>query len=366
MITTFFIGLFAVLLAYLNGKGLLKHGLEMSFVLLTVFLAIRYDWGNDYPGYLAMFKDYNNMNLGLFDLSSLRNISRNNEYGWTFLNVLFKPFGFFAMVIVITIFEQFILYRFIKKYVPVKLYWLSVFLYVFGASYMLIGSSMMRQYLAMTFYLIAIDFIYSKKFIPFVLIILLASTIHSSVLVTLPTYLFCYINVKFSKRTIFILCFLSVVWFFLATIIFKELFLNLISLDVFKGYERYSNNPGEYEYTIGVYVRFIIFFISLFNLHKLSPRIRLFALLNFINFLLFPLFSFSILVSRIACYFGLLSVVIYPCLVQSIKRTDYKWFLIIVLLLINIKGFYSFFFQDVWHDSFFVYKSIFSAQFVFP
>jgi len=72
MISTFFIGLFAVKLANVNVKNILKHGLEIAFALY-IFIAIRYYWVNDYPEYLAMFEDYNNENLELLDKQAICN-----------------------------------------------------------------------------------------------------------------------------------------------------------------------------------------------------------------------------------------------------------------------------------------------------
>jgi len=360
MIATLYIGILCVFLAFLSRYKKSKYGLECAFILLTGFLAIRYNWGNDYPGYLLNFKELGLYNISIFDWSTLKAYSRNGELGWAFLNVLFKPFGFFSMVIALTVFEQYILYRFIKKHVPSKWYWIAIFLYIFGPNYLLIGSSMMRQYLAMTLYLIAVDFIYSKKFIPFIGIILLASTIHTSVLITLPTYFLRFIDLNLKKRTLVILPILSILWFFLAITIFQNFLERILSFDIFQGYERYVQNSQNHSFTIGIYIRFFVFFITIFQLPKLSPRIQLFTIISLLDFFLYPLYGFSILFSRIGTYFGLFGVFVYPCLIKSLKHQYYKWGLILILIILNINNFFNFFNQEVWRDSFFTYKTIFS------
>ena len=162
MFATLVISLIAILFAWIARFQKTKYGgLEFAFILLTVFMAIRYNFGNDYPAYLNIF-----IKIGR------NNIPDRLEAGWVLLSKLFQPIGFFGMIIVLTIIEYSIIYWLIKKYIPKQWYWLSVFIFTLNTSFLLIGASMMRQFLAMCVCLIAIEFIIRKKMIKSILIVL--------------------------------------------------------------------------------------------------------------------------------------------------------------------------------------------------
>ena len=138
IVTVAFVGVIAMFFASLPRKSF-KYGLEVAWIIIGIFLAIRYDFGNDYLGYLDGFNYINSW--ATFQIYE----EMHAEPGWQLLCYLFRPLGFFAMVAVLTLFECYVIYRLIKAYVPERYYWLSIFLYVFTPSMMLIGASMMRQ-----------------------------------------------------------------------------------------------------------------------------------------------------------------------------------------------------------------------------
>lgn len=57
MVAYFTIAFLAVFLALIPTNK--KFGLNCAFLVITIFLAIRYMWGNDYPAYLKMYQDFN-------------------------------------------------------------------------------------------------------------------------------------------------------------------------------------------------------------------------------------------------------------------------------------------------------------------
>ena len=167
MIETIVIGLICVFLAYLGRYRRLSWGFGAAMTILFVFLAIRYEWGNDYRQYIDKFTVYNSI-----DEFNYSDPNERWEVGWIFLYRIFKPFGFFSLVIVLTAFEISVYYWFIKKYIPKEWYWFAVFIYVFNPNFMLTQSSMMRQTLAMCIVLLSIPYIYKKKVIIAALFIL--------------------------------------------------------------------------------------------------------------------------------------------------------------------------------------------------
>lgn len=72
----FFVGFVTVALAY-QAKFFKYHiCLLFSFVVLGTFLAVRYDFGNDYMPYMLMHKELQNMSI----------FNSHYEFGWIILN----------------------------------------------------------------------------------------------------------------------------------------------------------------------------------------------------------------------------------------------------------------------------------------
>src|SRR5690606_31529927 len=129
-------------------------GLEVAFILLTIFMSIRFNFGNDYSSYLDLF----------IEIGRYKNLDFvQTEIGWTFLNWIFQPIGFFGMIIVLTSFQYAIIYRLIKNYVPKDWYWFSVLIFTLNTGYMLVFGSMMRQFLAICIFVLAVDFIIKRR-----------------------------------------------------------------------------------------------------------------------------------------------------------------------------------------------------------
>ena len=61
MIETIVIGLICVFWAYLGRYRRLSWGFGAAMTILFVFLAIRYEWGNDYRQYIDKFTEYNSI-----------------------------------------------------------------------------------------------------------------------------------------------------------------------------------------------------------------------------------------------------------------------------------------------------------------
>lgn len=121
--------------------------------------------------------------------------------------------------------------RFIYKYSTNK--FLSVVLYITIGSFtfQLTG---LRQSIAMSLCLIAIDFVLSRKLLPFVCIVIFAALFHKSAILFLPVYLFGYKVIR--KKRIIVLIMVMITMFF-SSIIFEN-------VGVFLGYEEYINSYG--------------------------------------------------------------------------------------------------------------------------
>ena len=209
MINAFITALFAVFLAYLSRREK-NHSyfLLLAFVLLTSFLSLGYYWGNDVPTYEEWFESIANSGVPWWDFSSY-NTFYLHDYGFALFYLICKPLGFWGMRAVAFIIENAIIYRFIVKHVDRQYYWLAVFVYVFNPFFWALGSSMMRQWMAMCIVLYGADFLLEKKYIKYVVCVLIAASIHVSSMICLLLVPLSFLQQKPTKNRIVL--FISVI-----------------------------------------------------------------------------------------------------------------------------------------------------------
>lgn len=90
----------------------------------------------------------------------------------------------------------------------------SLFLFVASSDYFAWMFNGIRQFLAATIAFLALPFIVKKKYVPAIIIILLASTIHKSALILLPA-LFIVVGKAWNKRTLIFVLLLVVIIVFI-------------------------------------------------------------------------------------------------------------------------------------------------------
>lgn len=356
MLTVIVINTLSVLFAYLTKFKNYKYGLEISFLIISTFLAIRYNYGNDYKGYLDMFKSINS--ISALDLSYG---TSEIEPGWKLLNRVFKPVGFFSMIIGITIFQCFAYYRLIHKYVPLNWQWFAVFIYTFSAGFMLTQVSMMRQAFAMSIFLFSIDFIFRKKVIHYVIFILIASLFHQSALLMLPLLLLGYANFKINKYGL--LVFIAI---YISTIYFQNFFsdkITLLTTTQFDKYEYYIGSKSEINSGIGVITQFVFLMTILFSEKKQSRDNSILFKLSALGFVFIPLSFIVALIGRIGMYLNIITIAVYPLVLVNIKNKIYRYTYTIILMIWTLYGFFEFFSSDVWKFSFNTYQTIFTAPY---
>ena len=188
MIVLFSIGVLAVFFAYLGSRKYLKYGLGLSFFVLWVVYAIRYNYGNDFWNYSYHFDEISNY-------KSISQCFNDYEPIWNVLMWLFKYGNFSVFCAFIGLLCNVIIYRFVKNNVPRKWWGLAVFIYVFSPNLYVLSFSMMRQSLAMALFLFSWNYIKQKKIVVSFLILLAAISIHTSSILTLP-----FIFIGYAKK----------------------------------------------------------------------------------------------------------------------------------------------------------------------
>lgn len=345
--------LFATLFAFLESKKTLKNGLIISFILLFFFLSFRYNFGNDYGSYLKMFEEISNGTIKIDFENSVA-----IEAGWVYLCQFFKPFGFSFMIAFLALLNCIVIYNFVKKYVPVKYYWLSIFIYLFNPFLFLVESSAMRQTTALLLFLYSITFIINRNFLKFAGIIIIASLFHKSALILFLTYFIASPTI-ITKKIVFI--YFSV---FIFTFLFGEIIFNTIGpyLDLyFDKYNVYTNNIESSKFGSGFGFLFLIFFfVSL--LYNSIGEIGKSAVIFKIGILYYAIYPFGIYLQafgRFQMYYEPFLVAAMPLVLTKINNPLHNKIFIFLILFYYLYMFLDFFNTPLW-SSFNEYKTIFS------
>ncbi len=371
--TVAIVGLIAMLFASIPRNSVFRYGLEVAWLIIFVFLAIRYDFGNDYMAYKNAF-DYQSM-IGPFEIDE----EAHHEPGWQFLNYLFRSYGFTALVVVLTAFECFVFYSFIKEYVPYKYYWFSIFLYVFDPNNLLIGASMMRNTLAIALFIWSIRYIKRRKLFPYLITIFLATQVHSSAIVLYPVYLLGYVKqIKLNKWGYSIIIILYL-WLSFG-VSQSELSNTIQNVAALAGEEQaleYYTAGAVFQEGgsgLGAILLLYIFCYLIFTLYKRSDNVRLLFLILVIGTFVKPFALIVPMIGRFAYYFNIFGIVCFPIILGGEKEKylqgerlpslytpqEYgRLGAIMCIVLITIYSYCQFFQNPVWIEKFSTYHTIF-------
>lgn len=355
MIVTIILGLLSVLFAFLAKFKNSQWGLKASFTLIFLFLALRYNFGNDYKAYLGIFVEINAYSeINFFDNTL------HVEIGWIFLNWLFSSLGFFTMIAALALINCVIYYRFIKKYVPINYYWFAVFLYIFNPAFMLTHSSAMRQSLAIAIFIFSLDYLFKKDAIRYFICVGLASLVHTSALILLPVYLLNRFNGTINRRKAII-----IVSIFASLFVFGKFIGLKLNQFISLSFGKYVNYQGEGVIGIGtglgvLYLSALLILIVYYERFQ-DKKTALIFKIAIISFMFIPLSLLIQMIGRTGMYFGPATIIVYPVILMNLKKPLNKMIFLILLLLMTTYGFFQFFYSDIWKDAFGTYQTIFSA-----
>lgn len=146
----------------------------ICWTVMTVCLCFRYGQGTDYVTYEAIYATIPTV----IDLSQGYICGFFPETGWRLISAFFKilhvPFWIFTMILGLA--NMLLVHRFLKKYVPMKVFGLFLLYPVLYLTYMVSG---LRQGLAMCLFLgVLIPFYLEKKWVLYVIGVLAAASFH--------------------------------------------------------------------------------------------------------------------------------------------------------------------------------------------
>ena len=347
MFVVVFISLLAILLSlYQSRSNKNNHLFELGFCLLALIACIHYNYGTDYPNYYYLFNhDYN--------YSSFASVLANTEKepGWAFINwILPKPYGFFILVALVSIIENYVFFKLIKLHIPTKLLWAATGLYVGITSFYLLNFSMLRQGVAIAIVVYSAICLDKRKWIQSVILVTIASTIHLSALVFVPFMLLFILPLK-NGKPIVISVIVATIMLFLVQGLAGDLFASFAETDwSLAQYSLYQERIAADNASVGLgflfnSVKYVVFFyFLLFKFDDFSHGEKVFLVLSCIPFCLVPFqLEVSGLVGRIGIYFSSFQIITIPITYSRIKSPFYKTAVIFLLLVMTFNAYYNFF-----------------------
>lgn len=354
MIKAFITALLAVFLAFLSRREK-NHSyfLLLAFVLLTSFLSLGYYWGNDVPTYEEWFESITNSGVPWWDFSSYDTFVLH-DYGFVFIYLICKPLGFWGMRAVVFIIENAIVYRFIIKHVDRRWYWLAVFIYVFNPNFWALGSSMMRQWMAMCIVLYGADFLLEKKYIKYVVCVLIAASIHVSSLICMLLLPLSFLQQKTNIKRVVAFISIIVAYWILSPIFIDYVGLFLRAEELYMDYTDIHGSVG-----ISNVGQLIIYTLLLYSSVKTKQRDGLFNWIVMLYSLILPLLSLGELSSRLGLYFTLFSIGIYPLYMgnPNIQKSQ-KTIIVTIVCAYLIYSFFVFFTSSTYNKYFGTYNTL--------
>lgn len=210
--------------------------LPFSFIVLFVYWAIRYEYGQDYWHYYDIF--YGNM--------VMTDYGTGDVLFFMFFNPLFDRY--WQAIVGQSAFIMITLYVFARKYIPTNSYWLFFLLFLATGGFHFSLISALRSSLAagIMYWGFSLAVIDKNRPLLYCVFVVIASLFHTSALVLLIFPIIKYVIIRMNTKTILILLFFSNVFaMFVGNLVFNILTSYFSSYFSFlEYYDHYSEQIG--------------------------------------------------------------------------------------------------------------------------
>lgn len=277
--------------------------LIISFIFLSVLIGFRNMGGSDFLLYESQY-------VQQFD-------AERWERGYIWVSQFISSFGFDyqIFILIISSFCLFILHYSIKRYSPLVIFSVVLYMALFLVYYNAIA---LRQMFALTFVVFSFQFIEKRQLVPFVILLCLSYFFHKSALVFILAYPFC-VYYRFGPLTVSLILLMS---FVLSLFDFNFLF-SLLSNEEAQELMRerflnYTETESASSITSYLKISIVLFFIFIRYKEMIKkPYFDLFVKLYFIYICLFIAFDKWSIMMRVYSYFEISYIFIIPMVVNN-------------------------------------------------
>lgn len=305
----------------------------LPFLILALFSALRYGIGVDYLTYGIHIRN-------IQASSALFNPNMYMEIGFQVLVkfcCLITDDPIFVMIVMAVLTNFFFLKAIYEQSDNIKL---SIFIYITWGYYFFTFNSI-RSYLAISLALYSIRYIKYNKYIQFVIIILIASLFHKSVLICLPFYII-------ANRKLKSVHFIYGILILIAIVLLK----NQIETLIFKIYPSYLGSVYDVDEVsyLNILKGLAVTGLGLIFYKSMQEKkiFNFYFNLNFFALLIYCLGYWIPQVSRIGFYFNISSIIFIPSFLENLYdsriRILGKYICIVLscgLFIILMIGFYD-------------------------
>lgn len=302
---------------------------KILFIVLWLFLGLRYGQGTDYLAYCYIFNHISSLDDVIFNPNHL-----HSEIGFRFLCWIFNN-DFVFFVFCISTFEMLMLYRFLNNYSDNKLLSLVLF---FPTFYLVYYFSALREGIVIAIFIgFLLDDIISENWKRFVIIVFIASLIHSVALSLLLVPIFLKIKKRFHIGLIICSLIIGLVF---STGAFKNILVQLPVIGSAFGY--YAQSASFSLLAFGE--RTITFLLLAFLFQdrtdeKLNNREDILFNIYTLSLIVYYFLSFSPnIASRTVCIFKVLETVLITYKINKINKL-YVYIVIALTVLSSIMMF---------------------------
>lgn len=386
----------AVFFSWLASIRRFRYGLFVSFFILGIFSALRYDFGTDYLTYIADFEYNESITFStiIFDLEFTK------EQGWAFFMKCFSPLGYIVFFGLLSVFICNTYYRLIKRYVPREYYWFATSIYVFNFNLFILQQSMIGQSFVMAICVnifMKIDKLCTKnesvstcsiskqsqivvygqskklqntlpqrninldQILPIIGLLFVITTLHMSSVVMIPFLLLCFLPMQ-NDKLLGITMGILVIIAWVSSSFTQSLFQQFMVINVVSEYsDKYLMEDGM-KFGIRRVFEYFPFILSIFYLcnDKIIEKRRQLIFMSMVSFVILPFSSIMLLIARLAYYFDIFSIAAFPLVYQNIKIGFIRKCLIGLMLAINIYMWFYLITNDEWDGKFLEYRTFFS------
>lgn len=329
--------LFALLDLLKNGNQVKPLVYWMSIFLLIFISSIRWNVGTDWYSYIEFFSNIQTY-VAHPELNMMERGFTYLNYAAASLNMGYTPMLSLMAILMIGIKAKVIFEHRQIMMISLFLYYCYFFADIFGV----------RQSLAISLTLYSIRFIIDRRFVAFLIVVLLASSIH----ITAIFFIFSYwvYHIKYSPKLLYSVLLLALLLGFMDIGGFAvETALNIVGIDSrvgeklkiygSDGMETAQGNPY-IAFAVGVAKRalFLPLFISCQRFISPAHRSRYTGYLNLLIFgnIIYLLFMISLpVIARLSTGFLLFEIFILGYLVITVQN---KWLRMLAFLLVMLFG----------------------------
>jgi hypothetical protein len=293
-------------------------------VMFILVAGLRYETGVDWRVYTSMFEDTPPINEISDPLGRVL-IFSSIDYGYCiFISVVKSIHGSIqAVFFIISLIGSIFVYKSVKIYSDGRI--MSMLLY-FSLLFFILDMSGLRQGFALSIFFYSLQYVYKRKFWPYLVLLLLAGSFHWSAYLLIPLYFL--ISKRFSNLVLTCIFLISLSIFmlkigwlqFVFVHIFSGFSNEFIASKIFTYTDTYESGRGFSANTIAS----IIFYVSTFIL-CLYYRLNLEGKNKYFNMFLniymcqvvsyFALYEFIEMADRLRLYFLIANLILLPSMV---------------------------------------------------